>query len=79
MTPARKGISTPNDLQKANELNKFYLRFENQTSVNYDMGEMCSVNSDARLVTDPNAKCSLFLRTLTPKKPQVLMAYLLFC
>lgn len=56
MTTGKKCLSTPNDLQKANELNDFFLRFEaHDFSSKCDnvLKSICVIDQDAIKLIEP--------------------------
>ena len=82
MMPAQKRISTSVDLQKANELNDFYLRFETRdfSLERKNILETIAVTEqDVRLVIEPKA-VRLHFKNLCTKKatgPDGISAFLL--
>jgi len=82
MTPAQKRISTPDDLQRANELNNFYLRFETQEFSFEGKNILETINAteqDVRLVVEPKV-VRLHFKNLCTKKatgPDGISAFLL--
>jgi len=70
MTPAQKRISTPDDLQRANELNDFYLRFETQDfsfKGKNILETITATEQDVRLVVEPKV-VGLHFKNLCTKK-----------
>lgn len=73
MTPAKKTLCTSDDLQKANELNDFFMRFETQ-----DFSSECTDILETISATDQDERVVIdhFLNTPVLRRPQGQMASL---